>query len=111
MFFELFLKFEVLMFGVELELQFVNCYDYDFVLVLFDLLCMFKGKEYFGDIKLEIIDLMIEIFMGICYSYDEVFWQLCEMCDCMVEVVMVLNIGICGGGMYLFQQWSQCQIL
>ncbi|HVL09733.1 MAG TPA: YbdK family carboxylate-amine ligase [Burkholderiaceae bacterium] len=107
---EAFSQSEALTFGVELEMQLVNCYDYDLAPFSADLLRALKGAQHAGDIKPEITDSMIEISTGICHSHDQALAELTEMRDLMVRAAQALNVGISGGGTHPFQQWSDRNI-
>lgn len=101
---------EALTFGVELEMQLVNCYDYDLAPFSADLLRALKDAKHAGDIKPEITDSMIEISTGVCHSYTQALAELTEMRDLMVRAAETLNVGISGGGTHPFQQWSERNI-
>ncbi len=107
---EAFSQSEALTFGVELEMQLVNCYDYDLAPFSADLLRAVKGAKHAGDIKPEITDSMIEISTGICRSHEQALAELSEMRDVMVRAAQTLNFGISGGGTHPFQQWSDRNI-
>ncbi|WP_297447974.1 YbdK family carboxylate-amine ligase [Ferrovum sp.] len=96
--------------GVELELQLVNTYDYDLVDSTTDLLRLLKKKGNDWDVKPEITQGMVEMATGICVSHADVFEQLDEIRQGIVECADRLDIGVCGGGTHAFQHWSERRI-
>ncbi len=101
-------------FGVELEIQIVNTYDYDLTKAASDIMRLVekKAKEGIlpGDIKPEITESMIELATGICTRYDQALAQLGQLRDILVGAADKLNVGLCGGGTHGFQQWQDRKI-
>ncbi len=101
-------------FGVELEIQIVNTYDYDLTKAASDLMRLINANHKYeklpGDIKPEITESMIEMATGICTTYSQALSELGALRDVLVEAADKLNVNLCGGGTHAFQQWNDRQI-
>ncbi len=101
-------------FGVELEIQIVNTYDYDLTKAASDIMRLVEKKvkeeALPGDIKPEITESMIELATGICTRYDQALNELGQLRDVLVNAADKLNVSLCGGGTHGFQQWQDRQI-
>jgi len=93
--------------GVELELQIVNCHDYDLSPSAADLLRLMGKRKIPGNVVPEITDSMIEMSTGICSGHADALEQLGAIRDALTECAARLNIGLCGGGTHPFQDWSE----
>ena len=96
--------------GIELELQIVNCHDYDLSPSAADLLRLVGKRKFPGNVVPEITDSMIELSTGICTGHADALSQLTAIRDALVACAAQLNVGLCGGGTHPFQDWSQRRI-
>ena len=96
--------------GVELELQIVNCHDYDLAPGAVDLLRLTSRRKLAADVKPEITSSMIELSTGVCERHHDVITQLLEVRDALVHDAARLNLRLCGGGTHAFQDWSHRRI-
>jgi len=99
-----------LTFGVELELQIVNTFDYDLTPGAPDLLRVLEQRGVVGDIKPEMTSSMIEIATGVCERVDQAIDELTDLRDSLVDAARTLDLGIAGGGTHAYQQWREQQI-
>lgn len=107
---EPFAESRALTLGVELELQIVSTHDYNLINASGELLRRLAGRRLPGDIKPEITASMIELSTGVCTGHADVFAQLSELRDALVEAGDHFNVGLCGGGTHPFQHWGEQRI-
>ena len=103
-------KSDALSLGVELELQLVNCVDYDLTSASNDLLELLSRKPFPGTVTPEMTQSMIEIATGIQTTHASLLAELRGMRDTLVAACDRLNIDICGGGTHPFQRWSEQRV-
>ena len=96
--------------GIELELQIVNCHDYDLSPSAADLIRLMGKHKIPGNVVPEITDSMIELSTGICTGHADALAQLTAIRDALVACAAQLTVGLCGGGTHPFQDWSQRRI-
>lgn len=93
-------------FGIELEMQIVNTYDYDLTKAASDVLRVVKSDNLHGQIKLETTESMVELATGVCTRHAQALDELRSMRAALVSAADFLNVGVCGGGTHAFQNWQ-----
>ena len=96
--------------GVELELQLLNCNDYDLVSSAPDMLRRIARKTHHGEIKPEMTRSMIEINTSIHHEYVSLVEELNSLRKTVSDAGRFLNIAVAGGGTHPFQHWSEQKI-
>ncbi|MEM5387822.1 YbdK family carboxylate-amine ligase [Paraburkholderia phymatum] len=91
--------------GVELEVQVVNTHDYNLTKAATELLNRVRDQNFVGAIRPETTEGMIELSTGVCRSFDQVKSELQVLRDTLVRAADFLNVGVCGGGTNIFQNW------
>ncbi len=99
-----------LTFGVELELQLVNLYNYDLTLEANDFLRRLYHTPWSELVKPEITQSMIEINSTVHSSYESLKKELTQIRDTLVHEARKAHLGICGGGTHPFQKWKEQKI-
>ncbi|MEI5995891.1 glutamate--cysteine ligase [Paraburkholderia bengalensis] len=93
--------------GVELEVQIVNTHDYTLTKAATELLSKVSERHFAGSIKPETTEGMIELSTGVCRDFDQVNNELRVLRDTLVWAADFLNVGVCGGGTNIFQNWYE----
>jgi len=91
--------------GVELEVQVVNTHDYNLTKAATELLNRVRQQHFAGAIKPETTEGMIELATGVCRNFDQAKNELQVLRDTLVRAADFLNVGVCGGGTNIFQNW------
>ncbi|SEK05504.1 YbdK family carboxylate-amine ligase [Paraburkholderia diazotrophica] len=91
--------------GVELEVQVVNTHDYNLTKAATELLNLVREQNFVGAIRPETTEGMVELSTGVCRSFDQVRSELQVLRDTLVRAADFLNVGVCGGGTNIFQNW------
>ena len=91
--------------GVELEVQVVNTHDYNLTKAATELLNRVRQQHFAGAIKPETTEGMIELSTGVCQNFDQAKNELQVLRDTLVRAADFLNVGVCGGGTNIFQNW------
>jgi len=93
--------------GVELEVQVVNTHDYNLTKAATELLSRVRKQRFSGAIKPETTEGMIELSTGVCRNFAQVKNELQVLRDTLVRAADFLNVGVCGGGTNIFQNWYE----
>ena len=96
--------------GVELELQLLDCHDYDLTPAAPDMLRCIEKRPHAGEIKPEMTRSMIEINSSIHHHYDDLVRELRSIRDTVAHAGQFLDIAVSGGGTHPFQHWSEQKI-
>ncbi|MEM5389671.1 YbdK family carboxylate-amine ligase [Paraburkholderia phymatum] len=91
--------------GVELEVQVVNTHDYNLTKAATELLNLVREQHFAGAMKPETTEGMIELSTGVCRNFDQLKNELQALRDTLVRAADFLNVGVCGGGTNIFQNW------
>ena len=96
--------------GVELELQILNCRDYNLARDAADLIGLIDKGEHAGEVKPEITESMIEINTSIHHEYATLAEELTRIRDTVAQAAARMNLRIAGGGSHPFHKWSERRI-
>lgn len=96
--------------GVELELQILNCRDFNLARDAADLLGLIAKMPHPGDIKPEITESMIELNSSIHHRHDTLVAELEQIRDVVARAAQRMNVRIAGGGSHPFHKWSERRI-
>jgi carboxylate-amine ligase len=96
--------------GVELELQILNCRDYNLARDAADLIGLIEKSKHPGEVKPEITESMIEINTSIHQEYATVLDELTRIRDTVAQAASRMNLRIAGGGSHAFHKWSERRI-
>ena len=96
--------------GVELELQLLNCNDYDLISSAPDMLRRIARQAHHGEIKPEMTRSMIEINTSVQHEYAALVEELRSLRNTVADAGHFLNIAVAGGGTHPFQHWSEQKI-
>ena len=92
--------------GTELELQIIDNQFFTLAQRSKDLIRNLEGSAFEKRIKPEITQSMIEINSSVHTSIDELYKELIELHDFLVEQTKDVDVYFCGGGTHPFQRWS-----
>jgi len=96
--------------GVELELQILNCRDYNLARDAADLIGLINKGKPPGEVKPEITESMIEINTSIHHEYSTLAEELVRIRDAVAQTAARMNLRIAGGGSHPFHKWSERRI-
>ena len=96
--------------GVELELQILNCRDYNLARDAADLLTLVDRTPHPGEVKPEITESMIELNSSVHYRHDTLVAELARIRDALAQAAERLNLCIAGGGSHPFHDWTDRRI-
>jgi len=96
--------------GVELELQILNCRDYNLARDAADLIGLVDKSKHPGEVKPEITESMIEINSSIHQSHGTLTDELACIRDVVAQAAARMNLRIAGGGSHPFHKWSERRI-
>jgi len=96
--------------GVELELQILNCRDYNLARDAADLIGLINKGKPPGEVKPEITESMIEINTSIHHEYGTLAEELVHIRDVVARAAARMNLRIAGGGSHPFHKWSERRI-
>jgi len=96
--------------GVELELQILNCRDYNLARDAADLIGLIDKSKHPGEVKPEITESMIEINTSIHHEYGTLAEELAQIRDTVAQAATRMNLRIAGGGSHPFHKWSERRI-
>lgn len=96
--------------GVELEMQLLDCNDYDLTPCAPDMLRRIERLPHAGDIKPEMTSSMIEINSSVHHHHDDLVRELRSIRNTVSHAAKFLDIAVSGGGTHPFQHWSERKI-
>ncbi|ARB93993.1 YbdK family carboxylate-amine ligase [Legionella longbeachae] len=96
--------------GVELEFQIIDPYSFSLVPRASDVLKSIHKSEYKQKIKPELTQGMIEINSSVHHGIKELYQDLCQLYNFLLQLGSPLNIFFCGGGVHPFQKWKTQKI-
>ena len=99
-----------LTFGIELELQILNCRDFDLARDAADLIGLIDKADHPGAVKPEITESMVELNSSIHQCHGTLVEELKAIRDVITQAARRLNIRIAGGGSHPFHQWANRRI-
>lgn len=96
--------------GVELELQILNCRDYNLARDAADLIGLINKGNPPGEVKPEITESMIEINTSIHHEYATLAEELTRIREAVAQAAARMNLRIAGGGSHPFHKWNERRI-
>ena len=96
--------------GVELELQILNCRDYNLARDAADLLALLEKTPHPGEVKPEITESMIELNSSVHFRHETLVADLVRIRDALADAAGRLNLCIAGGGSHPFHDWTDRRI-
>ena len=96
--------------GVELELQILNCRDYNLARDAADLIGLINKGNPPGEVKPEITESMIEINTSIHHEHGTLAEELVRIRNAVAQAAARMNLRIAGGGSHSFHKWSERRI-
>ncbi|WP_241969400.1 YbdK family carboxylate-amine ligase [Legionella sainthelensi] len=96
--------------GVELEFQIIDPHSFSLVSRATDVLKNIQKSEHKQKIKPELTQSMIEINSSVHHGIKELYQDLHQLYDYLLQIGSQLNIFFCGGGVHPFQKWTTQKI-
>ncbi|KTD06549.1 carboxylate-amine ligase [Legionella gratiana] len=96
--------------GVELEFQIIDPNSFSLTSRANDVLEHIQSSDYKRKIKPELTQSMIEINSSIHYGIKELYQELHQLYNFLLQIASHLNIFFCGGGIHPFQKWTTQKI-
>ena len=97
---------QVLSLGVELELQIIDPATYGLIPRAKDLIRIIRESPFRDQIKPEITQSMIEINSSIHQTPSEMYADLIQARDYLLQLSVQLGVKFSGGGTHPFQKWA-----
>ncbi|KTD55872.1 hypothetical protein Lsan_3424 [Legionella santicrucis] len=92
--------------GVELEFQIIDPDSFSLVSRANDVLKNIQKSNYQQKIKPELTQSMIEINSSVHHEIKELYQDLHQLYDFLLQTGSQLNVFFCGGGVHPFQKWT-----
>jgi carboxylate-amine ligase len=96
--------------GVELELQILNCRDYNLARDAADLIGLIDRSPHPGEVKPEITESMIELNTSVHHDCGALVQELRLLRDAVAQAAGRMNLRVAGGGSHPFHKWSERRI-